>query len=363
MIPAASMRRLSPLTAPLLALPLLVLVGCGPEFEPGYRIKNERVLAIRADPPEAVPGQGVTFTPLVVGPGGTLEAGGFSASWWRCPDAESDGLSDETICSQPAARVPLADGAVYDDQIPADFFPLPDPDSGAPPSEKLLGAVLGYWRVIGLTLSAGDRVVDAIKRVVVYAPVPLGLVDERLADLDVRMGDDGALHPNTNPLLSGVEIRQDEPDGPAVERLKAGGTYWLRPRYDDRELQAYWSLKVDLEGLDLEDPSSLRELSDEELLGRFSRVRRCEIPVFSWYVTAGTLRRETTVDERVIGTVYEEQGEDCPPVEGEARRPEVRFTAPEGDDVPGDGLVRAWVVLRDGRGGTDWRAFELPIDR
>lgn len=352
----------------LLLVPGLVaaglLAGCGPEFDPGYRIQNERILAIRAEPPEAVPGQAVTFTPLVVSPKGTLEGDvDYGAEWWRCPDEEADGLSDEERCSRPSARVPLGEGAVYDDQIPADFFPLPDPDSGEPPSEKLLGAVLGYWRVIGMTMTAGERVVDAIKRVVVYAPVPLGTIDPRLADLDVRMGDDGQLHPNRNPLLTGVEIRADEPDGATVERVKPGGTYWLRPRYDDRELQAYWSLKVDLAGLDLEDPASLRELSDEELLARFERVRRCEIPVFSWYVTDGALRRETTVDERVVGTIFEERGESCPPVEGEARRPEVRFTAPEGDDVPDDGVVRAWVVLRDGRGGTDWRAFDIPIDR
>jgi hypothetical protein len=348
-------------------LPLLVVtaaaISCGPEFEPSFRILNERVLAVKAEPPEATPGAQVTLTPLVVSPDGVLAPEDFRADWWRCPDEEGDGLGDAVRCSNPSSREPLGEGAPFTDRVPADIFQLPDPnDPEAEPDPKLIGAVLGYWRTVGLTMSAGERRVDAIKRVVVYPPFALGAFDERLADLDVRLNADGAIEANRNPLLVNVEVRADDPDGPSVASLEPGGTYWLRPAYDDRELQAYWSLKVDLEGLDLENPRTLGELSDEELLDRFERVRRCEVPVFSWYVTAGELRRETTLDERVVADLYEaERAIACPPVEGEARRPEVRFTAPEGDDIPDDGIVRAWVVLRDGRGGTDFRSFELSI--
>lgn len=337
--------------------------ACGPEFEPGYRIQNERILAIRADPPEAVPGQPVTFTPLVVSGSGTLGApADYQSTWWRCDDAASDGLSDPTICTSSSARQTLSTDPTWVDVIPSDFFPAPDPSAGVP-SEKLLGAVLGYWRVVGLTMQKETRIVDAVKRVVVYAPVPLGSIDARLADLDVRVDENGALAPNRNPLMTGVEIRESDVNGPAVTSVKPGETYWFKPRYDERELAAYWSLKVDLSGLDLDDPTSLSELDDDELLSRFSRVRRCEIPVFSWYVTAGALRRETTVDERVLSEVFAPMGETCPAIEGEVRRPEVRFTAPDEADLPADGLIRGWVVLRDGRGGTDWRSFEVTISR
>ncbi len=357
---------------PRLALLLATLattssVGCGPEFDPAYLVTNERVLAIRADPPEALPGEPVTLTPLVVGPNGVLDAASdYTADWWRCPDEEGDGLGDEARCSSPDVRVELGAGVPLTDTIDPALFPLPDPDAPEDETdEKLVGAVLGYWRNYGVTMSAvSGRSVDAFKRVVVFAaPVPLGQIDPRLEDLDVRVNDEGELERNVNPLLSGVSVRKDDPDGGSVATLEPGGTYWLRPVYDARELQAYSSLKIDLAGLALDDPSTLQQLSDEELLQRFTKVRRCEIPVFSWFVTGGKLRRETTVDERVVAGEFAERGAPCPAVEGEPRRPEVRFSAPEGDDIPASGIVHGWLVMRDGRGGTAYTSFDLAIER
>lgn len=342
---------------------ILVAAACGPEFDPPTLVQNERVLAIVADPPEAVPGQTVTLTPLVVGPDGPLlEGADYEGTWWRCPDEDADALGDETRCAQ---RIDLADGETYVDAIPLDLFgPVPAP--GDPPpaqtSDKLLGALLGYWRVLGFDVDVvgSDRRVQAVKRAVVFAPVPLGDVDPRLADLDVRVDEEGAVVPNINPVLTGVEIRKDSPDGPTVDVLQPGGTYWFKPRYDERTLQAYFALKVDLAGLDLEDEAALRDLDEDELRARFEKVRRCEIPVFSWYATAGDLRREDTVDETVVATVY--QDVDCPALEGDVRTPEVRFTAPAADDVRlDDGVVHAWVVLRDGRGGAAFRSFDVRV--
>jgi hypothetical protein len=292
-----------------------IAASCGPEFDPGYLIKNERVLAIRADPPEALPGEEVTLTPLVVGPNGMLDAAtDYRADWWRCPDDEGDGLADEERCSSPDARVTLGEGVPFVEHIDPALFPLPAPGEPAEEAdEKLIGAVLGYWRGYAVTMTAeSGRVVDAFKRVVVFAsPVPLGDVDPRLADLDVRVNDEGEIERNVNPLLLGVEVRKDDPDGGLVSTLEPGGTYWLGPDYDERELQTYHSLKIELEGLALNDPATLEQLSDEELLARFEKVRRCEVPVFSWFVTGGTLRRDTTVDERVVAGEFAERGVDC----------------------------------------------------
>jgi hypothetical protein len=84
--------------------------------------------------------------------------------------------------------------------------------------------------------------------------------------------------------------------------------------------------------------------------------------VFSWYATAGDLRREDTVDETVIERVYDPRGVPCPALEGEIREPQVRFTAPALDDEHLDaGLIHVWVVMRDGRGGSAFRAFDVPV--
>jgi hypothetical protein len=345
---------------------IAVLVGgCTPDFPPAHLIKNERIIAIIADPPEAVPGAAVTLDPVVVAPSGTLgEGDDWHARWWRCPDSDSDALGDFSQCTVPNARKDIARGAPFVDTVPADLFgDLSEIDVEDPeelPSDKALGALLGYWRVVGLTMDAGDRVVDGFKRELVHLPIRLDLIDPRLGELDTRINAQGDLETNTNPLLSGVLVHEGRRDGPTVTRIKKGKSYFFEAIYDERTLQEYFSLRVDFAGLDLSDPESL-----EDLLARFERVQRCEIPVFSWFVTAGLMRQDTTLDEGVLERVFDPRGVPCPPVEGEAREPEAEFTAPTGDDgdpLPKGGVVHAWVVLRDGRGGTATRSFDLPLE-
>jgi hypothetical protein len=354
--------------------PLLLLagtLGCGESFLPGFLITEERVLAIVADPPETSPGQPVTLTPLIASPDGTIAPGdGYESEWWKCPESDSDGLQDATRCTSFDKRVVLGSDAVHTDTVPADIFPLPDPDADPeePQSERLLGALLGYWRVIGLTAdfspsTDGGRDVDAIKRVVVSPPAPLALLDERLADLDVRVGPDGEFAFNTNPALTGVTVHEGALDGPEVTKLTPGETYFLSPSVDEERLEAYHSLKVNLDGLDLGDPGALQALPEEELLARFERVVRCELPLFSWYVKDGDLRRENTIDEQARDRVFTPRGVECPTIEGEARDPAVRFVAPDKPEgLQGDYTVHAWVVLRDGRGGTDFLSFDLLVE-
>jgi hypothetical protein len=348
--------------------------GCSPEFAPASLITAPRIVAVVAEPPEAVPGTVVTLTPTIASPDGTLVEGeGYDATWWRCPDGDSDALGDFDQCTVPSERRDIGSGDPYVDVVPLDLFgelPTAPPAPGEVPAvatgDKVLGALLGYWRVVGLTMDAADGGrIDGFKREPVYLPFPLGQVDERLADLDVRVDGDGAIVPNTNPLLTAVLVHEGAVDGPTVTSIEQGETYFFEPRIDDRSLQVYGSLKVDLKGIDVTDPESLKALDVDALLSRFTREARCEVPVFNWYVTAGALRREITLDESVITRVFDEQGVACPPVEGDVRAPEAEFTAPtgeEGDPVPDDGVVHGWVVVRDGRGGTAVRSFDLPID-
>lgn len=346
----------------------LLAASCGTEFLPASLIANERVIAVTAEPPEAVPGQQVTLTPLVVSPAGELVEGasGYGARWWRCPDADSDALGDFNQCTDPSARIDLGSGAPYVDTIPADLFGdlSAAATSGELPGDKVLGALLGYWRVVSTTVTAGDRSIEAFKRIPVYLPVALADVDEQLAGLDVHVRDDGTpVPPNTNPTITGVLVHDGSETGATVTAVKRDGTYYLEPIYDERTLEDYISLKVDLAGLDLTDPEALRDVPMEELLERFEKVQRCEIPTFSWFVTHGSVRRDTTLDEGVVHRVFDPRGVDCPPVDGEEREATVRYTPPvEDDPVPADGVVRGWVVLRDGRGGTATRSFSFRLE-
>ena len=362
----------------------LGVVGCAADFLPASVVVNQRVIAIRAEPPEAVPGQQVTLTPTVVSPLGDLVDAStavgadasttFTATWWRCPDSDSDALGDFDQCTVPSARTDIASGAPYVDTVPSALFgALPagtDPSAAdGIASDKLLGVILGYWRVVGLTMTAGDggsRSVDAFKRIPVYLPVRLGAVDARLAALDSHVADDGTvLPPNANPTVSAVLIHEDKVNGPTKSKLAKGKTYFFSPIYDERTLEQYISLKVNLDGLDLSDPASLQKIPVDDMIKRFQKVQRCEIPTFTWFVTAGRVRRDTTLDEGVVQRVYDARGVDCPPVEGDARAPEAEYALPTGDKtdpIPKDGVVHGWVVMRDGRGGTAVRAFDFTVE-
>ena len=344
------------------------LGACGTEFSPASVITNERVIAVVADPPEAVTGQEVRLTPLVVSESGDLVEGasGYQATWWRCPATDSDALGDFAQCSDPSERLELGSAVPYVDTVPVDLFGdlQAAATAGTLPGDKVLGAILGYWRVVSVTVRAGDRSIEAMKRVPVYLPVALADVDPQLAGLDVHVKDDGTVvPPNTNPTLSGVVIHDGSASGATVTTVKRGGRYFFEPIYDERTLEDYISLKVDLSGLDLADPEALAEVPLEDLLARFQKVQRCEIPTFSWFVTHGSVRRDTTIDEGVVQRVFDARGVDCPEIEGEERVAPAEYTPPaDGDRTPADGVVRAWVVLRDGRGGTATRAFSFRVE-
>lgn len=323
-------------------------VGCAPPLDPGYRIQSLRVVAVVAEPPEAVSGEAIELRALIASPEGPVNDDA-DYRWWHCVSENDDPLSDPLICRTENEQKTLAQGDRLTDSIPTDLF-----GAGAGVSQDgydtLLRSIFGYWRVLGLTVSQTEQSAEAVKRVPIYPAASLADLDPKLAELDVRHETDGQLHSNRNPELLGLEVLEGGPDGEPVASLVAGQSYWLRPVYNDESLQAYSTIESDLQGLGHGDPASLAGLSQDEILARLRKVRRCEVPIFSWYVTEGTLQQETTADERVLTGIHAFRGEECPPLQGPARRPEVQFTAPA--DVTSEGPVHVWAVMRDGRGGT-----------
>lgn len=343
----------------IFALAFLVLftLSCGEDFEPAFRINDTRVIAIKAEPPDAIPGQDVLLTPFVVSPSGTLDESEYSASWWRCPDDNADPLQDNALCSNET-RTELGQASPYTDTIPDDFFPTPEEAENTDAfveNSSLLGALLGYWRVVGTRVEGNEgKIIEAFKRVVISPPVRLDLIDERFADLDPRIGPEGRYELNQNPTLNTFTIHENTLDGDEVQELKAGGTYFFVPRIDTSTLQAYFSLAIDLEGLDLTRPNILESLEETELLARFNRVLRCELPLYSWFASAGDLVNQNTLDETLLESLYVPFA--CPEIEGAPRSPEVRFTAPAEA-----GEMHIWLVMRDGRGGTDFTQRSVTV--
>ena len=335
----------------------LLAMGCAPPLEPGYRIQGLRVIAVIAEPPEAVSGESVALRSLLASPEGPVEDD-VQHRWWRCTSDTHDVFSDPLVCTTEEAQKTLSENALLVDETPADLF-VNESDLPEDSYKTLMRMIFGYWRVLGLNISREDQRAEAIKRIPIYPAAPLADLDAKLAGLDVREERDGQLYMNLNPELTGLEVLEGGPDGTPVSSLNPGQSYWLRPVYDDESLQAYWAIESDLQGLNQRDAASLAGLSQDEILARLQKVRRCEVPIFSWYVTAGILQQETTADERVLTDIHAFRGESCPPLQGETRRPEVQFTAPE--DLDDEERVHIWAVMRDGRGGTDAHHLEMSI--
>lgn len=351
---------------------VVAMTACGPDFPPSYLLTKERVLALRAEPPEAEPGQSVVLTALIAGPDGVVsDDGASSLQWWRCEDEGDPASAGGQTCGTETQRQILGGGTTAVTswtpiQVPA---PLAEPEAGfairsdQPLEDELLRALSGYAQVVGASLRDDDgTVVDSIKRVVVFPfDQPISAIDPRLATVDVRVDEAGIFRRNENPRIEGVEAHEGSADGPVVEELQAGQSYWFRPLYDASSLQHYRVLTLQTEGLVLDDPMSLDELSGAQLLEHLGTEPRCEVPAFSWYVTAGVLQSEVSVDEQGMIGSFAGRGIECPASPSTPRRPEIQFTAPSSIPSGAVATVHGVVVIRDGRGGTDFFAFDLPV--
>lgn len=334
--------------------------GCSEAFGPASLVTAPRVLAVIAEPPQALPGDVVTLTPVVASPDGAVALDETSSTWWRCPESDSDVLTDLWQCTVPEQRLDLATSPSYVDTVPAALFG----NDGAIAPQMLLAATVGFTRIVGSTTTALETDIESFKRVTVFSGVALSTIDPRLADLDAAFTVDGPVAANTNPVLTSVAVHADKATGDVVTALQAGKTYAFVPQIDDATVESYFGHDVDLAGLDPADDAAMAELTVDDVVRRVTRVQRCEIPTFNWFVSAGRLRQEFTVDEGVVSRVFDVRGVDCPSLDGDARSPEVVYVAPAGDEedpLPESGVVHAWVVVRDGRGGTAVQAFDLPV--
>ena len=71
----------------MFALPALFLLGCGPEtLSQNYQIDRTRILAVKSEPAEPVPGEPAVLTSLVVHPEFELEA----VTWVGCLASAAD---------------------------------------------------------------------------------------------------------------------------------------------------------------------------------------------------------------------------------------------------------------------------------
>ncbi len=339
------------------ALVLLIpFFACGDPADRPELVKDLRILAIKAEPPELLFDRGngaatqsVVFDALVVDPRGQPT----TFHWSFCP-LETSGLCADF--NDNRLRLTAAQQAALDllraINVGGDGTPDPlgkfsvDPLAVALPGLLLqahvekgaVGPGGGAWPAAILSLGRGSDALVATKRVAVNArdlsqwnDVTRATIGKDVCAADIPTPGCLAFTPrlaNRNPVITGLRLARGRdaltPFSPLQEPVTVapGEVVRIDPVLSSDSLEPYQELDATLKGHDV------------------FAVQRIEEPVVSWFVTAGDLADPVTTASTT-------------------KTLDNRYTAP--DVVPASGQISLWIVVRDQRGGTDWRQLSMRV--
>jgi hypothetical protein len=292
-------------------------VRCIPSLGPGDSlVTSPRILAVRAEPAEAVPGTKVTFTALVAGPGGTEDAG---VAWSFCtapkPITQDNVVSNACVGDGPGVgdAAPLAGvgvGVSVTAKTPPKGCSIFGPDVGSmglrPRDPDSTG---GYYQPLLATLPGAG---DAIELARIHC-------DLANASGDTVTQFAKLYHDNQNPTLLPLTATLG---GTAVSLSAI-------PASSHVVLQASWP-PASAETFAYYDPATQTIGSQREAMQ------------VAWYSSGGTLDSEST------GRAGDDPA----------------TTSDDGWTAPAQaGTVRLWIVLRDSRGGVDYASQDVVVTR
>jgi hypothetical protein len=311
---------------------LIFVAGCTPDLgAPASLINSTRVLALRGNPAEAAPSKMVSWDSLVASKGGTVMMPGLMWSFCLDPKPLSDNnavsvacFGDSMLAGGPAptlsAALPKTGCGI--------FGPDPPPQMpGKPPLRPRDPDVTGgYYQPLVVDLPmAGDNNADV-----------LGVDLERIscdlanAPSDVVTQFAKTYMPNQNPSLAavvgsvgGAGMQPLVPEGMTamggmLATVSPGAVVTFEAQFADGSAEDFPVFNTVTSVLDTHH-ESLR---------------------VSWFATAGSFDHDRTgVGETDTATVTDDN-----------------WTAPTAT-----GMVTIWVVLRDSRGGVDWKSYTLGV--
>jgi len=307
-----------------IGVPLIALAAaCKPDLgAPVSLVDQPRYLAVVADPPEAKPGDTVKLHALIARPDGTV-ADDAPASWAVCttskPVSQNNAVSDDCIFE---AQNPVPTRALsVDVTVPTDACARfgPDPPQSKPGEPPLRPVdpdpTGGYYQPVRSLLEIAPKQY--------IASIGLPRITCNLADapIDVALAFRDRYVTNTNPVIATVLLSSDGVKGvdvTTVQQVHAGAEVTFLVRWTAGSAEGY----------------PLFDRSTRTLVDRREALR------VSWFTTAGEYEHDHTG-----------AGEDDPAVETQNL-----WTAPA---TPG--VVHLWVVLRDSRGGSDVRGFDVEV--
>jgi hypothetical protein len=298
--------------AVLMLLSSALGAGCFPAFDDTpWLVKSPRVLAVRGVPAEVEPTKTSTFSALIASPEGTISD--EAVSWSLCLRprtlAERNGVAPECLSTEGEDIQALESRQA---QVPMDacerFGPNPPPqeDPNAPPlrpaDPDLTG---GYYLPVRALVAQESQPIFAFGFERLRCPLAG-------APRDVFREFNQRYTLNMNPSIEALETA----DGQALDAstISPGSTVTLRVRWAEGSVESYAyydSLAVTI-------------------------VDRVEVLTVSWFASKGSFEAERSQGETSADNVW---------------------TAPSEA-----GPVHFWFVLRDSRGGIDWReaTIELP---
>jgi hypothetical protein len=341
----------------LVALALLG-AGCTPGFdERPSQVAGLRLLAVRADPAEARPGQKVTYSALLVD--GSGERGDAAIDWAYCsepkPQADLNDVATACFVLQADYLTPLGTGVQVAGALPTNacrqFGPdVPDAKPGEPPGRPAdPDPSGGYYQPVRLILPNNGEYVLAAGE----ARLTCGLPG---ATSEIFQAFKQGYRPNQNPEIAGVtvvgtsEVPLAPDDGMTPSLTVAPGKeVRLRAAWPACPAAAACGDGICDAGEDL--ASCVADCKTPKGCGGSERYvsfdpgtqtisQRHEAMVVSFFATGGSFASDRTgQDEGSTVTSAENT-----------------WTAPAQA-----GVVVIWAVLRDDRGGVGWKRYRVKV--
>jgi hypothetical protein len=304
-----------------------VATACEPSLnERTFLVASPQVLAVRAEPPEALPGGAIVLTSLYVAPSGAVASGPFD--WAFCEDrnplANLGPVNAACATLTAGSFVELGRAPAEAATLPVNACSLFGPDvpsaqPGEPPGRPVdPDDTGGYYQPV--RFAAGAQIAIGLVRVTCDVP---GASPDQITDLAAHD------HPNANPAIDSISE-------PALGTLALDGTGTTTVAPSQRlALQANWAACDPLatsctgsEGYAFLDPQTHDVVHTREQI----RV--------SWFAEGGTFDDDTTGRDATDPTPYSDNG----------------WTAPTAA-----GTLTLWAVIRDDRGGVGWRSFTIDV--
>jgi hypothetical protein len=290
---------------------LLLAAACTPNFQSQDQVVDLRILAVRADPPEALfdldagTVQPVQLTILAVD--GARRDAGATLNATVCAATDSGVCDQGQLFSEPTLSRDAGDLFLTTLSVP------PEAVVGAADASAL-GGLNGIRVQYSFAVDDGDlHGPQSGAKVVIYSPTSVQSLEG---------------HPNHNPILDGVVAVL--PDGGSP--LPDGGSLLV----DGQPLVAPSEVNIGLTPILPNDggPNGIETYVTTDLRGNV--ITLPEFPAYSFYTTGNAEFDNNTASQPVDGGVAPPQGL-------------TRFTA-----HADAGAGTMWIVVRDGRGGESW---------